>query len=372
METVLSFATFRADYLEQDNDPRNKIMKKILMLAVAMVFATGLFAEDTLVTAAGETVKGDFVKFENGEVHFKSNDFGDLVIKTENIASLELDEPEEVRVRYNEDLKQQEEATLETRDGKLVVVQDGEVRSEGLDAVRSINETLPNEDPVWTASAKAYLEWTRGNTETFSAGFRFDVKRVHKNHIVAAYGEGHYFEDRRLKRDHVRRRDYAAGAEYHYVFDFGLSLDAFQDFYWNEFAGYHIRSVSRLGASYFFFREADYTLQAGAGVAYVHEDLMFGDDDRGYVGAYAFAQYDHYFKDRDVHVMLRTDWLFDFDIIENVTAKNTAMMEYKWSEYFTFGAVLVHYYDNRPTIGFYRHDFTMTLTLGFQWGGSLF
>ena len=96
-------------------------MKYAYLLLVLLFVVASPLAADELTTTDGDKLVGTFEKLENGEVYFTSKSAGAVTVPVGKVASLTLDASRKARVRTGEDVKQQQEAEISTRDGKLVV-----------------------------------------------------------------------------------------------------------------------------------------------------------------------------------------------------------------------------------------------------------
>lgn len=341
-----------------------------LLISVLMVAATVLAAADKLTTTNGDVLLGTFDKLEAGHVHFTSPDTGTIKIPVEKVASLELDGEREVSLRTGDDIKQQQKGKLVTRDGKLVFVTSaGETRIDNLAAIKGVNETLPDERPLWEVSLLGTFALTEGNTDTYALGFRFDIKRHGKHNFQTLFGRGSYLEDTDLLEDQVRERRYDFGYLYRYIFDFRLTIEVTEDLSFNELAGYRWRSITGVGPGFQIIKEDRMWWNVAAHLTYTYEDLLNGGEDRGYLGARARTEFDWVGLSETLHINFKSEVLFDFDIIENVVVNSALLAEYKFGGYFTAGLLVEHAFDNEPTPGFFRNDFRFTFTIGISWSG---
>ncbi|MBX3459716.1 MAG: DUF481 domain-containing protein [Planctomycetes bacterium] len=343
---------------------------RFLFVVLLLVAGAWLSATDKLTTTNGDVLVGTFDKLEAGHVHFTSPDTGTVKIAVEKVARLELDGEREVSLRTAEDIKQQQKGKLVTRDGKLVFVSSaGELSIDNLGAVKGVNETLPDERPLWEASLLGTFSMTEGNTDTYSLGYRFDIKRHGKRNFQTLFGRGSYFEDTNLLEDQVRERRHDFGYLYRYIFDFRLTIEVTEDLSFNEFAGYRWRSITGVGPGYQIIKEDRMWWNVAAHAIYVYEDLIFGGEDRGYFGARARTEFDWVGLNETLHINFKSEVLFDFDIIENVVVNSALLAEYKFGGYFSAGLLVEHSFDNVPTPGFFRNDFRFTFTIGISWSG---
>ncbi|MBZ0135363.1 MAG: DUF481 domain-containing protein [Planctomycetes bacterium] len=347
-------------------------MLRCISLLLLIVFAGALLADD-LTTTDGDVLVGKFEKLEGGEVYFTTDSVGLLKVPVAKVAALNLDAPREVRVRTGDNVKDQQQATLRTVDGDVVIeLEAGDLEVESLAGIKGIDETLPDERPKWDVSALGTFAWSEGNTRTYTLGMRFDIKRETKRNWMTLFGRGSYFQDRNLEEDPVRERKYHFGYYYRYIFDFNLTIDLTEDLYFNEFAGYHYRSVTGLGPGYYIFRRDDLSWHVGAHLTYTYEDQMNGAEDRGYIGARITTEFDWKSPSGSLHVNYKGALMFDFDETKNLTGQQSLLIEHKFLSYFTAGLLIEHDWDNLPPPKFKHHDFRFTATLGFSWSGRGF
>ena len=339
---------------------------RLLVVLLAVLLAGPLLA-DELTTTEGDVLVGKFVKLEGGEVYFNTNAAGEVKVPADKVAGIKLDEERDARLRREGDIKNQEDVKILSKDGKLYFrTKDGEQEAD-LTALKGIDEQLPDERTKWDVSALGTFSWTEGNTRTYTLGYRFDIKRTTKHNFMTLFGRGSYFEDRLLDEDPVRERKHHIGYHYRYIFDFNLTVDLTEDMYFNEFAGYHWRSVTGLGPGYYIFRKENLSWHVGAHLTYTYEDQMAGADDRGYFGARLMTEFDMSSPGGMFHVNYKGELNFDFDETKNLTANESLLLEHKFLTWFTAGLLIEHAWDNLPPDGFKHHDFQFTISLGFSW-----
>jgi putative salt-induced outer membrane protein YdiY len=344
-------------------------MRGVALLLI-LALAGALHAADRLETTDGEIVVGTFEKLQGGEFYFKSAALGLIKLPAPKVKSLTLDGERAARYRMALGIQNQVDAQMFTRDGKLVFrTAAGEFVVDNPSQLVGINEELPDERAVWDVSAALTFAWTEGNTKTYALGYRFDIKRTTKEHLVTFFGHGSYLQDRTLEEDSVRERRHHFGAMYQYIFSFGLTLDVTEDLYFDEFAGYHWRSITGVGPGYFIRREPNFFWHVALHATYTYEDLMGGAEDRGYFGARARTEIDWVQSDGMVHVNFKSEILFDFDEVKNLNVNSALLVEAKISAHFTAGLLVEHRWDNLPPPGFVHHDFRFALTIGLTWSG---
>ncbi|MBK9975221.1 MAG: DUF481 domain-containing protein [Planctomycetes bacterium] len=345
----------------------------LVLILTAALFAAALCAADEMTTTDGSKLVGKFDKLEAGMVHFTDASAGALKVPLDKVATLTLEGERKVKIRRGADVQLQEDVTLFTRDGEVFVRgKDGRDEATSLKKLPGINETVPDLRPLWTAGMIGVFSWTEGNSKTYAMGFRGDVKRETSHNVQGIYAEGNYLQDRNVKEMQVRRRDYAAGYYYRYVFDFKLTIDLTEDLSWNEIAGYHWRSITGVGPGYYFIRNDHMSLHAGAAVTWTFEDQMNGGEDRYYWGARARAEFDWTNDDKTLHVNAKSEVLFDFAEFKNIVINSSLLAEAKLASWLSAGLLIRHSWDNLPTPGFFHHDFTFTFTLGVSWSGRGF
>ncbi|MBE7491411.1 MAG: DUF481 domain-containing protein [Planctomycetes bacterium] len=344
-------------------------MKRLLLTALCALLCGALCA-DELITKDGTRLVGKFEKLEAGHYHFNDTSAGAVKVPADKVASFTLEKEAKVKVRRGDDAQLQEDATIFTKDGLLYVRgAKGDDELAPFDKLRGINETVPDLRPVWSASLIGIFGWTEGNTKTYSLGFRGDLKREGRANSQGLYVEGRYLQDRNIEEEQVRQREYAAGYYYRYIFPFRLTIDLTEDVTFNELAGYHWRSITGLGPGYFLLREENTSLHFGAHVTYTYEDLMNGADNRSYWGARARAEFDWVSADKRFHVNARSEMLFDFDESKNLVVNNALLAEARLTAWANAGVLVRHSWDNMPVPGFFRHDFSLTFTVGVSWSG---
>jgi hypothetical protein len=347
----------------------------IILFALLAACAGALSAEDapaidTLRTVSGEFLRGKLLKLENGNILFQATDAGQVTVPVSRVVELNLGAPREARVRLSVDVRHQERVTLSTRKGKVILNDSGGERELALSDLRGIDEALPAGDANWSINGRAFASYLEGNVKNFSLGFRFDVARTTFEHEIKFFSEGNFLQDRLLKEDQVRRRDFAAGTSYRYNAPFRLSCDITEDYYINQFAGFHYRSITGSGLTYFPVRSPDLTYSLSAAGTYVVEDLLNKAEDRKYFGARGRSEFDGWAEARTVHFRAFAEVLFDFEEAKNITATFEALFEVKIFTYFTLGISLRDVFDNLPPPGRFHHDLIVTAFLGVAFGGK--
>lgn len=346
------------------------MLTRLLMLLAALLLAAAAHAADRVETTTGDVFVGKFEKLEGGEVHFTSDSAGLVKIAVAKVKSVTLEGERETSYRTEGDVQNQQKGQLFTRGGVLIIrTSAGELALDNLSGVQGINETVPDERPQWNVSALGTFAWTEGNTRTYALGYRFDIKRTTRNNYMTLFGSGSYLQDRDLEEEPVRERKHHIGYLYRYIFDFKLTIDVTEDLYFNEFAGYHWRSITGIGPGYYILKEDKLNWHVGLHAIYVYEDQMNGAEDRGYFGARATTELDWVTQQDRLHLNFKTHILFDFDEFKNVNVYNSLLVEYKFMTYLTAGVLMEHYFDNLPPEDFRKHDFRLMLTLGISWSG---
>ncbi len=325
-------------------------------------------AEDELETTSEESLVGKFIKIENGVVFFESETLGLQKVKTGDVAKLTIAKPRKMFVRTGDEYKPSQEVAVTTKEGKLFTG-DKEVK---IAELGFLADSPPDTRADWFAGARMSFSWTEGNTKTYAFDARFDITRTTKHDYSTLFGEANYLQDREREIDPVLERNFLLGGAYRYIFDFNLTIDATQDFYFNELAGYHYRSITGFGPGYYFTRSHELTAHIGAHLVYVYEDQMFGAENRGYFGARIRAEVDTWQLEDDFHLNFKTEVIFDFDESRNTLWNNRLLVTYQFAEHFDAGIEIRHSFDNLPPPGFFHHDFEFLLTIGFSWGGKWF
>lgn len=349
---------------------------RTFLFAALLLCAPALSAEaaspplDTLRTVSGEFLRGKLLKLEGGNIIFQATDMGQVTVPVSRVAELILAEPRAARVRLSVDIRHQEQVTLSTRKGKVIIKDSGGERELTLGDIRGIDENVPAGDANWSVNGRAFASYLEGNVKNFSLGFRFDVARTTFEHEIKFFAEGNFLQDRLLKEDQVRRRDFAFGTSYRYNAPLRISCDLTEDYYINQFAGFHYRSITGTGLTYFPVRTPDLTFSVSAAATYVVEDLLNKAEDRKYVGARGRGEFDGWAESRTFHFRAFAEVLFDFEETKNITATFEALFEVKVFSYFTLGVSLRDVFDNLPPPSRFHHDLVVTAFLGVAFGGK--
>jgi len=347
-----------------------------ILVLIAALCAPALAAKDdpppndTLKTASGEFLRGKFVRLENSQVIFQTTDMGQTTVPAGRVSELVLGAPREARVRLSVDIRHQEKVTLSTRKGRIVIKDNSGEREFSLSDFKGIDENLPPGDANWSVNGRAFASYLEGNVKNFSLGFRFDIARTTFEHEWKLFAEGNFLQDRLLKEDQVRRRDFAFGTSYRYNAPLRVSCDVTEDLYINRFAGFNYRSITGTGLTYFPLREPEARFSISVAGTYVVEDLINKAEDRKYFGARARGEFDGWAEQRTFHFRAFAEVLFDFEEQKNITATFEALFEVKVFTYFTLGISLRDVFDNLPPPKRYHHDLTVTAFLGVAFGGQ--
>lgn len=347
-----------------------------MLLLIASLFASQLCAAeeppppDTLRTVSGEHLRGTLVKLENGNIIFKTTDLGQVTVPIGRVRELNLGVAREARVRTSIDVRNQRKVMLSTRSGRMILKEKDVERELPLTDLKGIDEALPPGDANWSVTGRAFASYLEGNVKNFSLGFRFDVARTTFEHEFKLFAEGNFLQDRLLKEEQVRRRDFAFGTSYRYNAPLRLSCDLTEDCYINRFAGFNYRSITGTGLTYFPVREPDARFSVSTAVTYVIEDLLNKAEDRRYFGARARSEFDGWAEQRTFHFRAFAEVLFDFEETKNITATFEALFEVKVFTYFTLGVSLRDVFDNLPPPNRFHHDLTVTAFLGVAFGGK--
>ncbi len=352
------------------------IRLQVILLVIALLFAPRLFAgeepppPDTLRTVSDELLRGKLVKLENGNVIFQTTDIGQATVPLGRVRELKLGVAREARIRTSIDVRNQRKVILSTRNGRMILKEKDIEQELPLSDLKGIDEALPPGEANWSVNGRAFASYLEGNVKNFSLGFRFDVARTTFEHEFKLFAEGNFLQDRLLKEEQVRRRDFVFGTSYRYNAPLRLSCDLTEDYYINRFAGFNFRSISGTGLTYFAVREADVRFSVSAAATYVVEDLLNKAEDRRYFGARGRSEFDGWAEQRTFHFRAFAEVLFDFEETKNITATFEALFEVKVFTYFTLGISLRDVFDNLPPPSRFHHDLTVTAFLGVAFGGK--
>ena len=152
---------------------------KSLVAALAAACALAA-AADTLVFKSGSRLEGEVVRIIGGEVTFKSDDVGEVKVKTDKLVSIETKKA--ATVQYNDHSRA--EGVVAMKDGKYTL------NKEELDMgdVKAVNP----EEEAWHGSVGLSGTAARGNTVSEKATVLADVnRRWEKDRFGANFG--YYF-----------------------------------------------------------------------------------------------------------------------------------------------------------------------------------
>ena len=153
---------------------------KLRMLAVIVVLGlcAGFARADLVILKNGDRFTGTITSMSGGNLLMHTAEAGDVTIDTSNIDTFSSTGP--ITVRLNDGT---------TLTGTVSPVQNGMIRLNRDDTsdwltmneIKSINPPPP---VVWSATAKFGGLLVRGNTDTDSANFGFDVKRTTEKDVL--------------------------------------------------------------------------------------------------------------------------------------------------------------------------------------------
>jgi hypothetical protein len=349
-------------------------MRWTTWLLLACLLAPAAFGQDYLRTTDDETILGQFIKLQDGRVHFRSAALGTLRIEVERVADLQLEAARDVRIRTGDDVHAQQRARITARNGQVLIEQNGALRDMRLEDLRGIDEDVPDvhtpvHRPRWDVSLRGFFTWTDGNRTNINLGYRFDIRRKTPVNEMRLFGQGQYIQDRQLDRDSVRQRNFAVGFRYSYISSAKISADLTNDTSWDTIRGHRVRSVTGLGSSYFLLNRPTSTLRVSVAGTWTYEDNVRGVDNRDYFGTRTGFEGEHFLDDRSLRLRYKAEFLTDFKDRDNYRSNSELLIEYKFLQYFTFGVSGRHVWLNDPPGTNVRNDIEGTATLGFTWGG---
>ena len=153
----------------------NKSLVAVLAAACALAAAA-----DTLVFKSGSRLEGEVVRIAGGEVTFKSDDVGEVKVKTDKLVSIET--KESATVQYND--RSRREGVVAMKDGKYTLNKE----ELDIDDVKAINP----EEEAWHGSVGFSGTAARGNTVSEKATVLADLsRRWEKDRLTANFG--YYF-----------------------------------------------------------------------------------------------------------------------------------------------------------------------------------
>ena len=336
-----------------------------LQLIVAATLAASCAFADKVTLKSGSTVTGTAGLIQDGNLLFKSDDFGDLKIKIENIVS--LDKESSHVIQYVDNTR--EEKVLSVRDGALC---DGAGKLD----MSNVKATDPNVE-TWHGAVNVAYQAARGNTYEDSASVIANVnRRWEKDRLNVDFGY-YYGENGKSGEPNQKTTDrWEAEAKhdhfwwekvYHYE-DLRYDRDVIQELD----ARYRIG----LGVGYqwlekrMFESTGKWSFNQEFGVNYIKEEYEDNPDSKD--GGYCALRYAHHFgyipKWCDtVELFHNFEILPEVDDWEKFLAKADVGFSTKIIMDFDRLAKMEWDYDSKPVPGRKKDDLRFLVGLGYKW-----
>lgn len=249
--------------------------------ALALVLPVCL--ADQIVMKDGDRITGSIVKKDGGNVTIQSKNFGTVVVKWDDIASVTTDKAVNVVLPDERTVK----ANIETRDGKIeVAAQPAEVVAPAdIVALRNDKEQAayerflhPGPLDLWVVTGSLNFAGTKGNaaTSTLTTPFNF-VRQSNTSKTTA------YFNSIRAKATVDRETALTAkavrgGWGYSRNITKKLFANFFNDYEYDQFQSLDLRAVFGGGLGYSLWKSERGALSLVGGAAYNHEKFAPVDE----------------------------------------------------------------------------------------------
>jgi len=124
----------------------------------------------------------------------------------------------------------------------------------------------------WAATLEAGIVFREGNTDTFDARGRGEVRRQSAKDLLKFYISGEYQEDNDERTTH----EIKGGAYYEYLFTDRWFAYGRSDLEYDEFENIDLRFSTSLGVGYYWLKKPEHELKTRGGVGYLHETYSDG------------------------------------------------------------------------------------------------
>lgn len=274
-----------------------KTIHHTMLLAGLLLGLVGLSA-DTIETKDGAKLTGTVTKIGGGNVTLKTSYAGELTIKQSEIASIQTETPQMLRIEGGATIA----GTLSTgSDGAVAVRGDAGALStsvEKLSASWPVGETDPDvlaQQRRWSYEANFDLTGKDGNSDKLGIGMGFRARLTGPTDSLLFYTQ--YFYE---KTDgEVSNDRFQAGVDYSHNFSERFSWYTRDEGGYDKDKDIDFYNIAAAGIGYDFVKRPEWKLTGRVGIAYRYED--YGDPatddvssaglDLGLINRYRFSEF---------------------------------------------------------------------------------
>jgi putative salt-induced outer membrane protein YdiY len=340
-------------------------MKRLLSGLVAgaaalMGVCASMAAADTVVLKDGDRLTGTITSLSGGKLTLHTGAEGDVTIDPAQINTFSTDEP--VLIQLSDGSR--EEAVVHPMDNGMFRVGQGMGASVlAFSDIKSIN--VP--PAVWTGDVKFGGLLVRGNTDTDTVNFGFDVKRTTDQDTFDfngsyLFGRTH---DRIGNTTATTADSWTLEAKYQYNFTprfYGfLDVPLLHD----RLAQLYLRITPALGVGYKFYDTADFKLSGEAGVAGIIEQYSNGTPDSETFSLLLAYHLTKKFNDK-VSVFSDLSYYPGVSNVSEFVVDFDAGLHMVLTKHFFSELRLDLDYDNTPALGALHTDSKVALDVGYN------
>ena len=266
-------------------------MKARIFTCAALLFCCAAGGRADVITLnEGSRIQGQIERLSEGKIRIVTAFAGTLTVDVAMVASIETEEPVVVSMASGDRLVGTVHAMpdngalmVETQMGGVPVAPEslnalwlpGDKSPEVL-AVEAQRDKLAAEfkakEPKWSVTLEAGSVYRQGNTNTFEARGRAEVKRKSDKDLLRFWAAGEYGEQNK-ERNVAEVR---GGAYYEYLFSKRLFGYGNSELEYDEFENLDLRMQLAFGGGYYWIKKTEHELKTRAGIGYIHETFMDG------------------------------------------------------------------------------------------------
>lgn len=330
-----------------------------IMLLFTVVFSISPSLADEIYLKNGDRISGEVLNMKDGTLTVKTTYAGEIGIKWSEVVNMKTGQ--EISVLLNDDSlikgspRNFEQGKMGLSTGKIT-----ETVSFSMADVKSIN---PPKEPVVKIKARVNLgiTSTKGNTDRYSSHLEGEFSaRTAKNRYTAGV------EVNSTKDNGVKTESNSLGSiQYdHFVSKkwFAYSNVMFEK---DKFKDLNLRSLIGIGSGYQFFETPVTNLSLEAGINYVNEDYIAGDDESFSSGRWA-VNYDRYFHKKAFQVFHSHEGFVSLKNTNDIFILSRTGIRVPLFEHFNATLQYNLDWENTPAPGREKTDRMLMFTLGYQ------
>lgn len=340
-------------------------MNNKTLVLVAILIAGSAFA-DKVTLKSGSFLTGKAGQVQNGELAFASDDLGDIKIKVDNIASLDV---------AKENVVQYHDNTTET---KKLTVKDGAIVDEKGAALDMGKVKALNPDPEkWHGSVNVAFQSSRGNTYENSGTVLANINRRWEKDRVN-FDFGYYYSETGTSKYNKEKSTDRWEIEGQHDHFWGAKFYLYENARYEEddIAGLDYRLRLGVGCGYQWLdgfeseTTGKWSFNQEVGAAWIKNN--YADQDPTVDDSYATVRYAHHLKYlpkwRDgVEVFHNFEYLPQVNDFDNYLIKADVGFSTKIVLDFDLLCKIEWDYNSMPSVGRKSSDFRYIVGLGYKW-----